>query len=65
MTQTHVSREDLVKMRVGSTRVFNLEDKTKLQSAASTMSTLKNEGKGEWTHGKDYENVAISVKRIK
>lgn len=52
-------------MRVGSTRVFNLEDKTKLQSAASTMSALKNEGKGEWTHGKDYENVAISVKRIK
>lgn len=65
MTKNHVSREDLLKMRVGSTRVFNLEDKTKLQSAASTMSALKNEGKGEWTHGKDYENVAISVKRIK
>ena len=65
MTKNHVSREDLLKMRVGSTRVFNLEDKTKLQSAASTMTALKNEGKGEWTHGKDYENVAISVKRIK
>ena len=65
MTKNHVSREDLLKMRVGSTRVFNLEDKTKLQSAASTMTALKNAGKGEWTHGKDYENVAISVKRIK
>ena len=65
MTKNLVSREDLLKMRVGSTRVFNLEDKTKLQSAASTMTALKNEGKGEWTHGKDYENVAISVKRIK
>ncbi len=65
MTQTHVSRGDLLKMRVGSTRVFNLEDKTKLQSAASTMTALKNEGKGEWTHGKDYEHIAISVKRIK
>ena len=31
MAQTHVSREDLLKMRVGSTRVFNLEDKTKLR----------------------------------
>lgn len=65
MAQTHVSRGDLLKMRVGSTRVFNLTDKTKLQSAASTMTALKNEGKGEWTHGKDYEHIAISVKRIK
>lgn len=65
MTKTHVSREDLLKMRVGSTRIFYLNDKTKLQSAAATMSALKNEGKGEWTHGKDYEHVAISVKRLK
>jgi hypothetical protein len=65
MKQSHVSRKDLLGMRVGSTRVFWLTDKTKLQSAASTMSALKNEGKGEWSHGKDYENVAISVKRLK
>lgn len=65
MAQTHVSREDLLSMRVGSTKVFNLTDKNKLQSAASTMTALKKEGKGEWTHGKDYENVAISVKRLK
>lgn len=65
MKQSHVSRKDLLDMRVGSTRVFWLTDKTKLQSAASTMSALKNEGKGEWSHGKDYENCAISVKRLK
>ena len=65
MAQTHVSREDLLSMRVGSTKVFNLTDKNKLQSAASTMTALKKEGKGEWSHGKDYENVAISVKRLK
>lgn len=65
MKQNHVSRKDLLDMRVGSTRVFWLTDKTKLQSAASTMSALKNEGKGEWSHGKDYKNCAISVKRLK
>jgi hypothetical protein len=65
MAQDKVSRKELLDMRVGTTRVFNLTKKSKLQSAASTLTQLKNLGLGEWSHGKDIENVAISVKRIK
>lgn len=65
MTQDKVSRKELLDMRVGTTRVFNLTEKSKLQSVASTLTQLKNLGLGEWSHGKDVENVAISVKRIK
>jgi hypothetical protein len=65
MAQDKVSRKELLDMRVGTTRVFNLTKKSKIQSAASTLTQLKNLGLGEWSHGKDIENVAISVKRIK
>jgi predicted MPP superfamily phosphohydrolase len=60
-----LSRKELLDMRVGTTRVFNLTEKSKLQSAASTLTQLKNLGLGEWSHGKDIKNIAISVKRIK
>ena len=65
MAQEKVSRKELLDMRVGTTRVFNLTENTKLQSVASTLTQLKNLGLGEWSHGKDIKNVAISVKRIK
>ena len=65
MAQEKVTREELLEMRIGQARIFTLNDKTKLQSVASTLTQLKNEGKGEWTHRKDYEAVAVSVTRVK
>lgn len=65
MTQEKVTREELLGMRIGKTCIFTLNDKTKLQSVATTLTQLKNEGKGEWTHRKDYDACAISITRLK
>lgn len=65
MAQEKVTRKELEDMRVGSTRVFQLIEPTKLQSVATTCTQLKNEGRGEWTVGKDYKACAVSVTRVK
>ena len=65
MAQEKVSRDELLEMHIGQTRIFTLKNPTKLQSVATTCNQLKNEGKGEWTHRKDYEAVAISITRLK
>lgn len=63
-TQEKVTRKELLEMKVGEEKTFCLSDKTKLQSAASTMNQLKNEGKGEWKHTKNYEEVSIAITRM-
>ena len=63
-TQEKVTRKELLEMKVGEEKTFCLSDKTKLQSAASTMNQLKNEDKGEWKHTKNYEEVSITITRI-
>jgi hypothetical protein len=65
MAQEKVTREELLGMHIGQARIFTLIDKSKLQSVASTLTQLKNEGKGKWTHSKDYKASAVSVTRIK
>jgi hypothetical protein len=65
MVQEKVTRKELEEMRVGSTRVFQLNEPTKLQSVATTCTQLKNERRGEWKVGKDYESVSVSVTRLK
>ena len=65
MAQDKVTRKELEEMRVGSTRVFQLYEPTKLQSVATTCNQLKNERRGEWKVGKDYESVSVSVTRLK
>ena len=65
MVQEKVTRQELMAMNVGQTRIFTLIRPESLQSVASTLNQLKNERKGEWTHRKDYESLAISVTRIK
>ena len=65
MAQEKVTREELIAMHIGQTRIFTLLDKTKLQSVAATLTQLKNEDKGEWTHRKDYRACAVSVTRVK
>ena len=54
MAQEKVTRKELEEMRVGSTRVFQLIEPSKLQAVASTATQMKNERKGEWTVRKDY-----------
>ncbi len=65
MAQEKVTRKELEDMRVGTTRVFQLTEATKLQSVATTATQMKNEGKGEWKVGKDYTSLSVSVTRIK
>ena len=65
MAQEKVTRDELVAMHIGQTRIFTLTNPTKLQSVATTLNQLKNERKGEWTHKKDYDACAVSVTRIK
>ena len=65
MAQEKVTREELLAMHINQARIFTLNDRNKLQSVATTLTQLKNEGKGEWTHRKDYDAVAISITRIK
>lgn len=64
MAQEKVTREELLGMHIGQARIFTLIDKSKLQSVASTLTQLKNEGKGKWTHRKDYKASAVRVTRI-
>ena len=65
MAQEKVTRKELEEMRIGSTRVFQLIEPSKLQAVASTATQMKNERKGEWTVRKDYESISVSVTRIK
>jgi hypothetical protein len=65
MTQEKVSRGELLQMHIGQTRIFTLENPTKLQSAAVTCNQLKNEQKGEWTIKRDYQSCSISITRTK
>jgi hypothetical protein len=65
MAQERVSREELLEMHIGQTRIFTLTNPTKLQSAATQCNQLKNEQKGMWTIKRDYESCSISITRVK
>ncbi len=65
MAQEKVTRVELLGMHIGQTRIFTLENKKKLQSVATTLTQLKNEDMGKWTHKKDYKASSVSVTRIR
>jgi len=65
MEQEKVTYPELLEMHVGQTRIFTLTDKSKLYSVAACLTNLKNAGKGEWTHRKDFEACAVSVTRVR
>lgn len=65
MAQEKVTHEELERMHIGQTRIFTLNKRSKLQSVATTLTQLKNERRGEWTHKKDYDACAVSVTRVK
>jgi hypothetical protein len=65
MAQEKVTREELLKMKIGQTCIFTLTNPTKLQSAATTCNQLKNEQKGEWSIRRDYAACSICITRTK
>ena len=65
MAQEKVSRDELLEMHIGQTRIFTLNNPTKLQSAAVTCTQLKNEQKGEWSIKRDYTTCSISITRTR
>lgn len=65
MVYESVTREELLSMRVGSTRVFELKEPGKLRSAATTCTNLKNDGLGEFKCYKDFKSMSVSITRIK
>ena len=65
MAQEKVTRQELMDMHIGQTRIFTLVEPTKLQSVATTCNQLKNEKKGEWTIKRDYSSCSVSVTRVK
>ena len=65
MAQEKVTRDELVGMHIGQTRIFTLFEETKLQSVATTCNQLKNEKKGEWSIKRDYSACSVSVTRVK
>ena len=65
MAQEKVTRDELLEMHIGQTRIFTLMEETKLQSVATTCNQLKNEKKGEWSIKRDYSACSVSVTRVK
>ena len=65
MPQEKVTRQELLEMHIGQTRIFHLTEETKLQSVATTCTQMKNEKKGEWSIRRDYGACAISVTRTR
>lgn len=65
MAQEKVTRNELLEMHIGQTRIFTLTNPTKLQSVATTCNQLKNEQKGEWSIKRDYSTCSISITRSK
>lgn len=64
MTQEKVTRRELREMHIGQTRIFQLADKRKLQSATVTCNQMKKEEGLEFRVTRDYEAVAVSITRI-
>ena len=65
MATEKVTRDELLKMRIGVTRNFFLGEPGKLRSAAVTCTNLKNDGLGVWECYKDFNSLSVSIKRIK
>lgn len=65
MVQEKVTRKELLKMHVGQTRIINLPDGGKVDSARVTAKQMKDLKKGEWKVKPDYDACAVSITRVK
>lgn len=60
-----MTRQELLEMHIGVSRIFTLTKPTKLQSVATTCNQLKHEQKGEWSIRRDYTTCSVCVTRKK
>jgi hypothetical protein len=65
MTPETVTKDELLKMHIGTTRIFFVGEPGKMRSAAVTCTNLKNDGLGEWTHRKDFKTLSVSITRVR
>ena len=65
MPQEKVSRNELLEMHIGQTRIINLPDGGKVESAKVTAKQMKDLKKGEWQVKPDYDACAVSITRVK
>lgn len=65
MAQEKVTRQELLDMHVGQTRIITLTERTKIDSARVTCQQLKKLRKGEFGIKPDYDTSSVSITRIK
>ena len=65
MVQDKVTRKELMDMHIGQTRIINLPDGGKVDSAKVTAKQMKDLKKGEWKVTPDYNACAVSITRLK
>ena len=65
MAQEKVTRQELLDMHVGQTRIITLAERTKIDSARVTCQQLKKLRKGEFDIKPDYDTSSVSITRIK
>lgn len=63
--QEKVTRNELVDMHIGQTRIIHLAKKSKIESARQTVRQVSYEKDMEFIFKPDKEAVAVSITRIK
>ena len=63
--QTKVTRQELREMHIGQTRIIQLVDPKKIESARVTAAHLKNQEGLEFELQADWKASAVSIKRVK
>ena len=65
MRQEKVTRKELRGMRIGKTRIIELFEEKKIESARQTARQVSLEDHMEFTFKPDYEACAVSITRTK
>ena len=65
MAQEKVTRNELLEMHIGQTRIITLTNPKKIPSARVTCIQMKQEEGFEFAFKPDYEAVAVSITRVK
>lgn len=65
MVQEKVTREELKNMHIGQTRIIQLAEKKKIESARQTVRQVGYENDMEFVFKPDREAVAVSITRTK
>lgn len=63
--QEKVTRQELREMHIGQTRIIQLKQRSKIESARVTATHLKNQEGLEFELQADWKASAVSIKRVK